>query len=197
MPQTTDFRNGIRAITKLALDLADQTPTPVILIDGRAGSGKSSFAEELRNELFRKSDAAPVVVHMDDLYPGWEGLRAGSSYLVQNILQPLKDPRPAHWQLWDWSTSQRGNPNEPGNGWRSFSGGNTLIVEGCGSLSRQSRDLASLAVWIDAGAEDRRKRWHKRDSGLFDPYWGTWQAQEDEFYQEEKSEQLADWLVEN
>lgn len=197
MPEQTDFRNGVGVITKLSLSLADQLPTPIILIDGRAGSGKSSFAEELRNEIFSQSDAAPALVHMDDLYPGWDGLQEGSSYLLQNILRPLFAGRPAAWQKWDWGASKRGDSTEPGNGWREFSGGNILIVEGCGSLSRQSREIASLCIWIEADRKSRRDRWHIRDSGKFDDHWGLWQAQEDDFYKAEKSEQLADWIIQN
>jgi uridine kinase len=197
VPEQTDFRSGIGVITKLALSLADQTPTPIILIDGRAGSGKSSFAEELRNELFRQSDAAPTLIHMDDLYPGWEGLEAGSAYLVHNILQPLSQAKQAAWQKWDWSQGGRGDPSEPGNGWREFAGGNILIVEGCGSLSRQSREFAQLSLWIEAPREVRRARWQARDAGKFDEFWGLWQAQEDHFYESEKSDRLADLVIEN
>ena len=197
MAEQTDFRNGIGVITKLALSLADQIPTPIILIDGRAGAGKSSFAEELRNELFWQSDAAPTLIHMDDLYPGWEGLAAGSSYLVQSILEPLSKAKPAAWQKWDWISGRRGEPTEPGNGWREFAGGNLLIVEGSGSLSRQSRELAQLSVWIEAPRDVRRARWEARDAGRFDDFWGIWQAQEDHFFETEKSSNLADWIIEN
>ena len=197
MPQTTDFRNGLVAITKQALELADHIPTPIILIDGRAGSGKSSFAEELRNELFRQGDAAPSIIHMDDLYPGWEGLKAGSSYLIQNILQPLRAGNSANWQIWNWGNGVRGNDSEPGNGWREFTGGNFLIVEGCGAISRQSREIANLAVWIEAEGTSREARIQSRDQGAFDEFWGVWQAQEDEFYETERSESLSDWRITN
>ena len=72
-----------------------------------------------------------------------------------------------------------------------------MIVEGCGSISRQSKELANLAVWIEAPREVRRERWQKRDSGKFDEFWGLWQAQEDAFYEAEKSDQLADLVVLN
>ncbi len=197
MPKTLGFREGIEAITKLALELADQISTPVILIDGRAGSGKSTFAQQLRDGLFRQGEAAPVIVSMDELYPGWHGLKEGSLYLERNILFPLSQAKKAQWQTWNWETGKRGNPQEPGNGWREFTGGNALIVEGCGSLSKQSAVIATFRVWVEADDLYRKERFHDRDSGRFDEYWGIWEAQEDEFYAAEKTRELADFVIEN
>lgn len=197
MPKTLDFREGLEAITKQALELADQFSTPVILIDGRAGSGKSTFAQQLRDGLFFQGEAAPTLVSMDDLYPGWEGLKEGSLYLERNILQPLGHGLKASWQCWDWAKGERGNPHEPGNGWREFIGGNTLIIEGCGSLSKVASESAQLRIWVEASESARRRRFHDRDSGLFDDYWSIWAAQEDEFYLAEKSEDLADFRISN
>ena len=195
--QQIDFREAVGAITKLALNLADQTPNPVILIDGRAGSGKSTLASQLRDAVFQAGEPAPTLIQMDDLYPGWEGLRAGSHYLNLNILDKLSKGKPASWQLWDWEIGQRGRASEPGNGWREYSGGNILIIEGCGSLSRHSRELAQLAIWVEADRDVRRARWLERDGEKFKDYFDIWAAQEDEFYQTEKSKELADLWVSN
>lgn len=197
MPRTLDFREGLEAITKLALELADQFPTPIILIDGRAGSGKSTFAKQLKGNLFLRGEAAPTLVSMDDLYPGWEGLKDGSFYLERNILNPLSQGRKASWKKWDWARGERGNPSEPGNGWREFLGGNTLLIEGCGSLSQHSSETAHLRVWVEASESERRRRFHDRDAGSFDQYWSIWAAQEDEFYAAEKSKDLADFVISN
>jgi uridine kinase len=175
----------------------EKNPTPIILIDGRAASGKSSLAAELKNVLFKELEQAPRLIHMDDLYPGWEGLQLGSFYLNQQILQPLSSGKPAHWQLWDWQKGERGRAEEPGNGWREFSGGTPLIVEGCGAISRVSSELADFRVWIEAPTEIRHARWLERDGKKFNDFWHIWAAQEDEFYQQEKSQQLADLVIEN
>ena len=69
------------------LELIDRgNQTPIILIDGRAGSGKSTFAESLQQQLFRDGESAPRVIHMDNIFEGWEGLSLGSDYLVRFIL---------------------------------------------------------------------------------------------------------------
>ena len=43
----------------------------LLLIDGRTGSGKTTLATPLSASL-----AAPIV-HLEYLYPGWDGLRDG------------------------------------------------------------------------------------------------------------------------
>jgi uridine kinase len=184
-------------LLQAALDLKDKVPTPIILIDGKAAAGKTSLANQLAESVFQTDKQLPKIIHMDDLYPGWEGLRAGSHYLIQNILVPLAAGKAASWQIWDWELGTRGNSAEPGNGWREFDGGNLLIVEGCGSLSRQARELANLGVWVEGELQERKERFSKRDSTVFDEFWGIWAAQEDEFYQEEKSELLADYRISN
>lgn len=191
------FHQAIDATTKQVLSLVDKTPFPIILIDGRAASGKSTFAASLQNKLFKELEQLPRLIHMDDLYPGWEGLRAGSNYLNQQILQPLSKGNTASWQIWDWANSKRGNPTEPGNGWREFDLSAPLIVEGCGALSRVSKEYAQLSIWIEAEPEQRRQRWSEREGQRFDDYWPIWLSQEDEFYQDEKSSQLADLVVRN
>ncbi len=192
-----DFHQAVTVITKQVVSLVDKTPTPIILIDGRAASGKSLLAATLKNVLFKELEQAPRVVHMDDLYPGWEGLQLGSFYLNQQILQPLSQGKTAHWQLWDWASGQRGRGDEPGNGWREFEGGTPLIIEGCGSLSRVSSELADYRIWIEADQQLRHQRWLERDGEKFNDFWHSWAAQEDEFYQQEKSRQLADLVIEN
>jgi hypothetical protein len=192
-----DFHQAIAAITKQVVGLVDKNPTPIVLIDGRAASGKSSLAAALKNQLFKELEQAPRLIHMDDLYPGWEGLIAGSHYLNQQILQPLKLGKTSSWQLWDWEKAQRGRSDEPGNGWREFAGGTPLIVEGCGSLSRVSAELADYRVWIETEQQVRHQRWLDRDGEKFNEFWHIWAAQEDEFYQQEKSSQLADLVIEN
>lgn len=176
---------------------ADAAGRPgLVLIDGRAGSGKSLFASRLKNEFFQATKFSPRVVQMDDLYPGWEGLAAGSTYLLERILLPLSGGGDAVWQNWDWERGRRGG-SDPGNGMRTLEPGAPLIVEGCGAISRESAALASLRIWIAAETEIRRSRFSERDSGAFDEFFGIWSAQEDEFYTEQRSEELADFRIRN
>ena len=177
----------IKNISSQVLELIDRgNQTPILLIDGRAGSGKSTFAETLQQQLFRDGESAPRVIHMDNIFEGWEGLALGSDYLVRFILQPLARRETASWQDWSWVKNQRSS-------WREFSGGTPLIVEGCGSLSERSKEHADIAIWLEASEETRRERWIQRERHLdkFD----FWAAQELDFYAREKSQSLADLVI--
>ncbi|WP_415273768.1 ATP-binding protein [Aquiluna sp. Uisw_065] len=171
--------------------------TAIVLIDGRAGSGKSRFTGQLADLIFRSEKQLPKLIHMDDLYPGWDGLRAGSTYLNRSILQPIAAGKQAAWQVWDWELGRRGTSNEPANGWRSFEGGNLVLAEGCGSVSKASSELADLTIWIESDAGQRKTRISARDQGQFDSYWAAWSIQEDEFYEQEQTTKLCEITVEN
>jgi uridine kinase len=177
----------IEKISSQVLELIDRgNQTPIVLIDGRAGSGKSTFAESLQQQLFRDGESAPRVIHMDNIFEGWDGLALGSEYMVRFILQPLARQETASWQDWSWVKNQRSS-------WREFSGGTPLIVEGCGSLTERSKEHADISIWLEASEETRRERWIQRERHLekFD----FWAAQELDFYAREKTQSLADLVI--
>jgi uridine kinase len=190
------YQSGLEFTLNRILSLQESGKLPIVLIDGRAASGKSQFAKDLAEAFFQVDRQAARTIHMDDLYPGWNGLAEGSVYLLTNILLPLANSRSANWQVWNWRKNHRG-AEEPGNGRREFSGGTLLIVEGCGSISRLSFEHSDFQVWIDADDRERKERFSLRDQGKFDEFFGIWSAQEDEYYEKEKSKQLAQLIVQN
>lgn len=191
------YQEALRKALSDIEELLARKSTPMVLIDGRAGAGKSRFAADLLEGYFQLESRLPKLVHMDDLYTGWNGLRAGSLYVNQKILEPIRSGKDPTWQVWNWSRGERGASGEPSNGWRSFEGGNLLIVEGCGAISAHSATMADLCIWIDSDLATRRKRFSDRDKGEFDDFWHSWAIQEDEFYEAEKSQELCDLMVQN
>ena len=149
----------------------------LIAIDGPAGSGKTSLANQLVSNL-----KSATTIHMDDLYPGWNGLAAGAEYLQRFILGPISQRTTAHWQLFDWAAGERAD-------WREFAGGTPLIIEGCGAINRNSIESADLSVWLEESEETRKERWLGREGN--DVHWAQWAAQELDFYARERSSELA------
>lgn len=155
---------------------------PVILIDGPSGAGKSSLADRLVAAW--PARGRPRLVRMDDLYPGWDGLDAGSEAVARDLLEPLRVTGRGTWRRWDWDAHRPAARV-------SVSGDEPLVVEGCGTLSRRNAAQADLTVWLRADDALRKERALARDGAVFAAEWDRWQAQFDRFVAREHPVALA------
>lgn len=156
------------------------TPRVVVLIDGGAGAGKTTLAEQVVAGW-----QGPVqLVGMDSLYPGWDGLAAGSAIVAEQVLRPVQPGYPR----WDWERSATA-------GWVALDPEVSLVVEGCGALTPATRVLADLGVWCDLPADERRRRAIARDGEVFAAHWDAWEAQEAAHWRAHRPWELADLVV--
>ncbi|MES1212933.1 MAG: ATP-binding protein [Leifsonia sp.] len=168
---------GLDGIVQAIRDAAGSR-RPVVLIDGRSGSGKTALGGQLAPRL----DAQ--LISLDELYPGWDGLEAGSDAVHETVLRE----RAPGWTRWDWASARHAE-------WHPVDSGRALVVEGCGALSRANRARATFGIWIELSAAERRRRASERDHGRFDRYWDGWAAQEDAFIAREHPRRFADLVV--
>ena len=138
-----------------------QRAVPVVTIDGYSGSGKSTLAAALARLV-----NGWQVLHLDDWYPGWDGLAAGAD-IARRIAADLRAGRASSYEAWDWENGTTGAttrvPLAP------------TIIEGCGAIEA----VADLAVWIaDPGEDERRHRALARDGQTYAPHWQRWADQD-------------------
>ncbi|SEE64902.1 uridine kinase family protein [Jiangella alba] len=157
--------------------------TIVVAVDGPAGSGKTTLAGRLAARL----DDAPVL-HMDDLYPGWDGLAHAAAAVAAEVLRPLAEGRPARYRRWDWQADRWA-------GWVDVPAVPVLVVEGCGSGSTPGAPYLSLLLWVDAPHDLRQARGFERDGDGFRPHWARWARQEEALFAAERTRERADLLV--
>lgn len=134
---------------------------PVVTIDGYSGSGKSTLAAAIARLV---SDWQ--VLHLDDWYPGWDGLAAGAD-IARRIAADLRAGRASSYEAWDWENGTTGAtirvPLSP------------TIIEGCGAIEAE----ADLTIWIaDPGEDERRSRALARDGQTYAPHWRRWAEQD-------------------
>lgn len=134
---------------------------PAVTIDGYSGSGKSTLAAALASLL-----PGWQVLHLDDWYPGWDGLAAGSD-IARRLAADLRGGRASSYKAWDWENDATGAtirvPLAP------------TIIEGCGAIEAE----ADLAIWIaDPGEDERRSRALARDGQTYAPHWRRWAEQD-------------------
>ncbi len=152
----------------------------VVLIDGGAGSGKTTLAGELAQAW-----PGPLqVVSLDDLYPGWSGLAAGSAAVAEQLLRPSTPG----YRRWDWG---RSGPAE----WVPIDPSVPLLIEGCGALTPRNRGLADLGVWCELDETERHRRAIARDGEAFAVHWEEWEEQEAEHWRRHRPWELADLVV--
>lgn len=146
-------------------------PTParprITLIDGRSGSGKTTYA----TALARRTGAQ--LLSLDDVYPGWDGLEAAEAHVLEHVLRALAEGRPPRWRSWNWVDARPG-------GWHDVDPDRALIIEGCGAISPAARALADRAIWVELAEDaERRRRAIARDGEAFAREWQRWARQEE------------------
>lgn len=156
----------------------------LVTLDGRSGAGKTRLAGELATAL----GGAPVL-HLDDLYPGWDGLAAAPPRAAKWIAAPLVAGRAARWRGWDWAADASGT-------WRETPWAPIVLLEGCGAGTAPLRPYTSTALWADAPARVRARRLRTRaDWSEYAPHHTRWTAQEDALYAADGTPGHADVVV--
>lgn len=145
----------------------------LVLVDGRSGSGKSTFAERLALLL----DGA--LVHSDDIAwhhdpIDWEHV------LLDGVIAPWRRGEAVHFRPPGWVVQGRPGavevPPRP-----------ILIVEGVGAGRSGLATRAELVVWIQSDLDEARRRALKRDVEVgrttreAAAFWDEWMGSEEPF----------------
>lgn len=144
----------------------------LIGIDGRSGAGKTSLAEQLSQVLSVTRDV--VTFHLEDIYPGWDGLAQGIEIYNECILASLREQRDAYWTAWDWFANSPGGP-------RLTRCAEIVILEGVGACNWVARQVLDVSVWVELPEQQRRTRALQRDGSSYEQFWDTWAEQESQY----------------
>jgi uridine kinase len=155
----------------------------IILIDGPAGSGKTSLSKELAAELHCQ------VIHLDDHYNGWDEalgpeLTSTLQLIASNFLHGKETLVPTYnWHLAKFDGARKINPGE------------TLIIEGVGAGQSSIRKLATKLYWVEADKEIAMQRVLDRDGKELEARIKTWQIREAKHFNEERTRDFADFII--
>jgi uridine kinase len=161
--------------------------TRLVCVDGPAGSGKSTLADALAQRL--RTATTPVeLLHMDDVYDGWDGLDAGMATVATSVVLPLRSGRPGRYRRFDWHRDGFAEEHlvQPVG---------VLLVEGVGAGGVAYADVTSLLVWVAAPSVVRLERGVARDGERLRERLLAWRAAENAMFERERTCERADVVV--
>jgi len=143
-----DYQSILQEISSIKND-----GTTVIAVDGVAGSGKTTLALKLANDLDNSH-----VVHMDDLYDGWNNPLSQklTARVISQLLDPLSKQLSVSYQIFNWKLNRFTD-------FKAVPKSRYLILEGVGAAQREFRPYINKIIWIECDPDLGYKRVIIRD----------------------------------
>ena len=173
--------NAVDVLSLARSRLATLGTGRLICVDGPAGSGKTTLAEEVAS-----LSGAPVI-HMDDLFEGWDGLPRITDQLG-TLLKPLAEGWPGSYRRWDW----------PGDAWAETVVVPTapiLVLEGVGSGALAYAALITVLAWVEVPYDLRMARGLERGGIGVAENWKQWAVDEQDLFARERTRERADVVL--
>jgi hypothetical protein len=158
---------------------------PIVAVDGRGASGKTTLAERLRTAV-----PGAQVVHTDDI--AWAHSRFGWDDLMRaGVLEPLHRGEFVHYRPPAWDRHDRAghvdvSPRAP-----------LVIIEGVGASRRELSHLIDTALWVQSDWPEAERRGLIRDGGARKALegWRAWEAEELPFLAADRPWERASLIV--
>jgi uridine kinase len=156
----------------------------LLAIDGPAGSGKTTLAAKLEREY--QLTTTVQVIHMDDLYNGWENaLSEELAEKLSHIVQSHNSGKDFHLAKFNWA-SMKFDEGE------LMLATEVLILEGVGAAQKVVRDAGAMTYWIETPAEIGLQRVLDRDGHHLRDLMLKWQTHQDAHFQIDKTAKNCD-----
>jgi uridine kinase len=179
-------------VERIAQANIDHKPV-MIAVEGFGGSGKSTFAEKLRQGL-----GNAYVISIDDFIvkskitePSWDEGGFDRERLEKQVLLPIRAGKPASFQKLIWETDTLSEP-------MTIPQTDYLIIEGISSYHPNLEKYYDYKIWIDTPMEIAKKRGHARDGSNENAiHWDLWAANDLAYQEHYHPEQRADFTYDN
>lgn len=167
--------------------LLREHPRALVCIDGPAGAGKTTLAEQLV-----QLRANAVVIHMDDLYDGWvDALDARlTARLVEHIRDPFLAGQPIAYPRYDWYVGAFVDTV-------TIPATELLVIEGVASAQQALRSAAALSIFIDVDPSVGRQRVLDRDGEVSADHIDAWQVQERAHFLAERTRESVTLILQS
>ena len=125
----------------------------VIAVDGPAGSGKTTLANQLQSDI-----PEIEIIHVDDLYQGWQDAFSPrlTASIINQILLPISQKLEFNYEIYDWKSKKFYKSKlVPAN--------KIYLLDGVSSGQSQFRPYLSKIIWLNISDEIGLSRVLNRD----------------------------------
>lgn len=177
------MKQFLELINKIQIIL-DQKPTVLIGIDGIGGSGKSTVAQRIQQEI-----ASTEIIALDD-FRSKEVYEVDQKKLITQLLNPLKKGQATSYTKWLWGEERYSDLIE-------VKPEGVFIFEGVTALHPNLSEYYDLKIWVDCSAEKAFQRGLSRDRNEYkidtEKSWlEQWIPYEQEYIKKYKPQEVAD-----
>ncbi len=158
----------------------------LIAIDGRAGAGKTTLATRFFDEL--SLDKTVEVIHMDDLYNGWEkALGEGLTKTLETIVNAHNNNVGIKIDIFNWESMSFDSK-------RMINPVDILILEGVGAGQKVVRNAGATLYWLDIDADVGIQRVLNRDGNQIASQMKQWQISQEIHFMRDKTRENAEHI---
>lgn len=159
----------------------------LIAIDGPAGAGKTTLAAKFERDLSLNNSVS--VIHMDDLYAGWENaLNKQLTQKLKEIVEAFTSQSTFRISIFNWSSNSF-------DSFRTVEPTNILIIEGVGAGQKVVRDGGATVYWIDVDPLLGLERVLARDGLEIELHMRKWQIDQARFFESDLTRNHADHII--
>jgi uridine kinase len=159
----------------------------LIAIDGPAGAGKTTLAAKFERELSINNSVS--VIHMDDLYAGWENaLDEQLTLRLKKIVEAFTSHNPFTISIFNWHTYSF-------DSFQTIEPTDVLIIEGVGAGQKVVRESGATVYWLDIEPSIGLERVLARDGREYELQMRTWQIDQERFFESDLTRNHADHIM--
>jgi len=156
-------------------------------IDGPAGAGKTNFAAKLELEL--SESGSVTVIHMDDLYNGWENALSNAlSEILDRISTAHLAGRDFVIKIFNWDTMKFDREEK-------IAPTEHLIIEGVGAAQQIVRETGATTYWLDIEPEIGLQRVLERDGAHIEVKMRQWQVDQDKHFARDETRENCEFKL--
>jgi uridine kinase len=168
-------------------DICKSSDQPIIAIDGPAGAGKTTLAATL--SLALAQDFTITVIHMDDLYAGWDdALGTSLTESLTWITSSHKTGKDLIYSPFNWSQNDFDPP-------RHCASTSLLILEGVGSSQMAIEEFLSTSIWIDLDPIVGFQRVIERDGDQISESMQGWLDQQGQHFARDRTKERSEFIL--